>query len=118
MDCKDKWYEHTPERVAQNDGVKILWDFGIQTDHRIEPNRPDLVVVDKDQSVCQLIDVAIPGDAKVESKEKEKIKKYQDLARKIKKMWNVKTTVIPIVIGALGAIAKGLEGHQMKEGLE
>ena len=81
LDCKDKWYEHTPERVAQNDEVKILLDFGIQTDHRIEHNRPDLVITGKQQSVRQLIDAAIPADARVESKEKEKIQTYEDLAR-------------------------------------
>ena len=29
--------------------------------------------------------------------------KYQDLALEMSRMWNVKTSVIPIVIGALGA---------------
>ena len=31
-----------------------------------------------------------------------------DLARKLKKMWNMKVTVIPIVIGALSTFTKGL----------
>ena len=34
--------------------------------------------------------------------------KYLDLARELKKLWNMKVTVIPIVIGALGTITKGL----------
>ena len=47
----------------------------IQTDHQLEHNRADLVVVDKQQAVCQIIDVDVPGDARVELKEKiEKIK--------------------------------------------
>ena len=33
---------------------------------------------------------------------------YQDHVREVKKLWNMKVTVIPIVIGALGAIPKGL----------
>ena len=33
-------------------------------------------------------------------KESEKKDKYIDLARELKKLWNVKVTVIPIVIGA------------------
>ena len=41
--------------------IIILWDFSIQTDHVIEARRQDLVAVDK--------------------KEKDKIEKYQDLAR-------------------------------------
>ena len=52
----------------------------------------------------QIIDVAVSGDAKVELKEKEKIDKYQDLAKELRKLWKVKTRVVPIVIGALRTI--------------
>ena len=47
----DKWYEHEPESVLQNEDYKILWDFSIQTDHVIEAQKPDLVVVDKREVV-------------------------------------------------------------------
>ena len=32
----DKWYEHEPESVLENEDYKILWDFSIQTDHVID----------------------------------------------------------------------------------
>ena len=41
-------------------------------------------------------------------KESEKKDKYLDLAREIKKPWNMKVTIVPIVIGALGTVTKGL----------
>ena len=34
--------------------------------------------------------------------------KYRDLAREMKKLWNMKVTIVPIVIGAFGTITKGL----------
>ena len=34
--------------------------------------------------------------------------KYFDLAREFKKLWNMKVTIVPIVIDALGTITKGL----------
>ena len=34
--------------------------------------------------------------------------KYLDLARELKKLWNMKVTIEPIVVGALGTITKGL----------
>ena len=40
-------------------------------------------------------------------KESEKKDKYLDLARELKKLWNMKVTIVPIVIGALGTITKG-----------
>ena len=33
---------------------------------------------------------------------------YLDIARELKKLWNIKLTIIPIVIGALCAVIKGL----------
>ena len=51
------------------------------TDHVIEHRRPDVVVLDKHEKTCHLIDIAVPGDSRVEAKENEKVQKYQDLAR-------------------------------------
>ena len=35
--------------------------------------------------------------------------KFLDLARELKNLLNMKVTVIPIVVGALGMVPKGLE---------
>ena len=79
---QEKWYEHVPERVLENDCVKILWDFSIQTDHEIECNESDVVVHDKIKRECIITDVACQFDSRVDKKEVEKIEKYQDLKRK------------------------------------
>ena len=43
--------------------------------------------------------------------------KYLDLARELKKLWNMKVTIVPIVVGALGTITKGLlKGQEDLEG--
>ena len=55
------------------------------------------------------MDFVIPADYKVNQNESEKKHKYLDLAREVeKKLWYTKVTVIPIVIGALGIVTKGL----------
>ena len=48
------------------------------------------------------------ADHRIKLKECEKKDKYPDLARKLKKLWNMKVTIIPIVIGAFGTVTKGL----------
>jgi len=53
-----------------------------------------------------LIDVAITGDRNVTKKEAEKTLKYKDLTTEIQHMWNVKTKVRPVIIGATGTISK------------
>ena len=45
----------------------------------------------------------------VKIKESRNIDKYFDLAREQKKLWNMKGTVIPFVVGASGTVLKGLE---------
>ena len=102
FEAGDKWYEHEPESVLENEDYKILWDFSIQPDHVIEARRPDLVVVDKERS-CKIIDFAVPADSRVEEREKDQIEKYQDLGRELRKIWNVKVTIVPLVVGSFGA---------------
>ena len=46
-------------------------DFNIQTDHVIEALKPDLVLVDKRNSTCKIIDFAVPGNSRIEEKERE-----------------------------------------------
>jgi len=53
-----------------------------------------------------LIDVAMSGDRNVIKKEAEEILKYKDLTIEIQRMWNVKTKVIPVIIGATGTASK------------
>ena len=82
----------------------------IQCDRIIEARRPDIVVLDKKEKEVKIIDIAIPGDCRVKDKEFEKIEKYQMLKEEIRRLWNVKkVSVIPIVIGALGAVGKDSE---------
>ena len=41
----------------------------------------------------------------------EKILKYKDLTIEIQRMWNVKTRVIPVIIGATGTISKSFRKY-------
>ena len=91
-----------------------MWDFIIQTDHVIEARRADLVVVDKKERSCKMIGFVVPGDSRIEEKEKDKIEKYQDLGRELQKIWNVKLKIISLVIGSLGAIPKQF-GNRLKQ---
>ena len=85
--------------------------------------KPDIIIRDNEKGTCMLIDVAISGDRNVIKKEDEKILKYKDLAIEIQRMWNIKTKVIPVIIGATGTISKSfrkyvsnIQGkHEVKE---
>ena len=70
--------------------------------------RPSKGQQKKKDRTCRIADFAIPADHRVKLKESKKRDKYPDLARELKKLWNMKVMVIPIVIGALGTVTKGL----------
>ena len=80
---------------------KIQWDFEIQTDHLISRRQSDLVIVNKKERT-------VPADHMLKLKESEKRDKYVELARELKKLWNMKVTVMPIVFGTIGTVTKGL----------
>ena len=108
FDHTNKWYMHNPAPVLENDSHKLLWDFNIQTDHLIPARRPDLIIINKKKRTCKIVDFAVPADHRIKQKECEKKDKYLDLARELKKLWNMQVTIIPIVIGAFGTVTKGL----------
>ena len=101
---------HNPAPVLENDSHKLLWDYNIQTDHLIPARRPDHIKKKKikKKKICKIVDFAVPADHRINLKENEKKDKYLDLARELKKLLNMKVTIVPIVIGALGTITKGL----------
>ena len=81
--------------------TKFTWDFEIQTDHLVPTKRSDRAIVKRTY-------FAVPADDRIKIKEREKRIKYRNIDRELKMLWNMKVTVIPIVIGGLGIIPKGV----------
>ena len=103
FDHANKWYMHNPAPILEDDRHKLLWDFDINTDHLISPRRPDLMTINnnnnkKKKKICKIVDFAVPADHRIKLKECEKRDKYLDLARELKKLWNIK----------VGTVTKGL----------
>ena len=100
---------HNRAPVLKNDTHKLLWDLDIHTDHLISARRPDLIIINnKKRETCKIVDFAVPADYGIKLKECEKRNKYLELARELKNLWNMKVTIIPMVIGAFGTVTKGL----------
>ena len=105
---KKHWYEHVPKSVETSQACKvtILWNQQIQTDRTIPNNKPDIIISDNEKGTCMLIDVAISGDGNVIKKGVDKILRYKYLTIETHTMWNAKTKVIAVIIGATGTISK------------
>ena len=95
--------------MLEKETHKILRDLEIQADHPTPGKRSYLVLINKNRT-CDLVDFATPVDPRVKVEENEKHRQIlRPGQRTEKKLWNMKVKVIPIVVGALGTVPKGLE---------
>ncbi len=95
--CQRKWHTQTPMGLWYTNGSPNL-----DQKTRSYNNQQ------KKKKICKIVDFDFPADHKIKLKECEKRDKYFDLARELKKLWNMKVTIISIVIGAFGTVTKGL----------
>ena len=68
LEHTEKWYQHVPEGVEENEEVKVLCD------NVIEARRSDIIINDKKERKVIFIDILIPADVRAGKKEREKWK--------------------------------------------
>ena len=99
---------YNPESLLENETHKQLWDFETETDNLLSARRTDLIIINKIKKKRTCRNVDFPGWPQRIFKEREKMDKFLDLAKEVKKLRNMKVTVIPIVIGTVRTVTKGL----------
>ena len=92
---------HQPEPLLENYKCQIPWDFAIQTEKEIKHQGPDIVVIDNERRECKII--ITPKHQHEGTRRNQQI---SGLEIKGTKLWNVKVTVISIVVGALETISE------------
>ena len=99
-----------PKPVYEEGDVTVLWNQEVHTEREVTANRPDIIIKNKKEKTCKLIDVAIPADRNVVQKEAESKLKYKSIliCIEIQRMWNLKCKIIPIIIGATGIVPRSL----------
>ena len=106
LEHSEKWYEYAHEGAVENEEVKVLWDINIQCDNLIETRRPNLIVIDKKEQKGITTETFVPTDVRGEEKEKEKVGKYQDLKKEIRKLSELRNAeIVLVVIGVLGSVS-------------
>jgi len=81
------------------------------TDREVTASRPDIIIKNKNEKRCTLIDVAIPADRNVVQKEAEKKLKYKSLCTETQRLSNLKCTIVPVIIGANGIVTRSLKNN-------
>ena len=61
-----------PKPLCEEGDVTVLWNQAVYTDREVTANRPHIIIKNKKEETCTLIDVAIPADRNAVQKEAEK----------------------------------------------
>ena len=105
FDHTKKWDMHNPPSVLENDTYTPI---GLT---RRSPNLGQKTRPYNNQQkkkTRKIVDFAVPANHRIKLKESEKKDKYLILARELKKLWKMKVTILPIMIGAFGTVIKGI----------
>ena len=105
FDHTNKWFMHNLASVMENETHKFQWDFDIQTDHQIPTWKPDLIIIDKKKKKkkkkkrkkkenLQNCGLCCPGWTLNKTEWKCKEGKVPNIARELKKLWNMKVNNI------------------------
>ena len=52
--------------------VTMQWNQAVHTDREVTANRPDIIIKNKKEKKCTLIDVAIPADINVVKRKRKR----------------------------------------------
>ena len=107
------------EYVLKIDNHEYWWNISIKTTTTVTHNKPDLLVWDIEQKICQIIEFICPCDVNLINEVTEKINTYGPLIRNLKISYpRYRLEMIPIVIGPLGYVVKSLVWYVKQFGFE
>ena len=95
----------SPEYIHKEGNLEYWWNISIKTATKIPHNKPGLILWDRDEKICQIIEFSCPADINVSSKIEEKVATYGPLVRNLQIMYkDYRFKMLPVVVGALGTI--------------
>ena len=101
--------------VSHTSTQEIWWNHPVTTVNKVKYNRPDIIIWDKEEKQCSVIDICAPLDFNVNNRQVMKIDKYMLLVSELQQLHpGYSYQIVPIVVGALGTISKKLPSYLKK----
>ena len=88
--------------MLKNDNKNILFGISVQINHKLEHNKPDILIADKHITECHIIDVVFPFNTRVKEKEQEKVERYHELKRETGRFWQCRKVVVISIMSCKG----------------
>jgi hypothetical protein len=93
----------------ENDNYKLYFDRTVLTDIHIKHNRPDIIILNKQQKQPYLLDIAVPNSHNITQTYNTKINKYLELSVAMRHLrYLEKKSVLPLIILATGIVPQSL----------
>jgi hypothetical protein len=114
-------YSYTPESCLKNDNYKLYFDRTVNdnyklyfdrtvlTDILIKHNRPDIIILNRQQKQAYLLDIAVPNSHNITQTYNTKINKYLELSVAMRNLWCLeKKSILPLIISATRIVPQSL----------
>ena len=99
-----------PDQIYNTNDKEYWWDTPITTATKIKHNKPDLVIWNKTEKICTIIEFSCPADINISKKIAEKTDNYGPLIRNLQIMYpQYRFMFVPIIVGAFGWVPKSLK---------
>ena len=107
------------EYAKKNGDREYWWNISIKTATKTPHNKPDLVIWEKENKMCSIVEFSCPADINITQKVNDKINVYGLLIGNLQIMYpQYKFNMIQIIVGALGYILKGLTSYLQDLGFD
>jgi hypothetical protein len=78
-------------------------------DIHIQHNRPDIIILNKQQKQAYLLDIAVPNSHNITQTYNTKMNKYLELSVAMRNLWCLeKISILPFIISATGIVPQSL----------
>jgi hypothetical protein len=103
-------YSYTLESCLENDNYKLYFDRTVLTDIHIKHNRPDIIILNKQQKQAYLLDIAVRNSHNtITQTYNTKNNKYLELSVAMRNLWSLeKNSTLPLIISATGIVPQSL----------
>ena len=97
---KESTNRKRPESVTVIGNKEIWWNMPIKTANKVEYNRPDVVIWNRETKVCHLVEISVPLDINISNRQVVKRDKYMPLVSEMQQLYrNYTFQIIPVIIG-------------------
>jgi hypothetical protein len=98
-------YIYKPESCLENDNYKLHFDRTVITHIHIQHNRPDIIILNKQQKQAYLLDIAVPNSHNITQTYNTKFNKYLELLVAMRNLWYLeKNSILPLIISAISVL--------------